>query len=138
MAILKKASSVVSDDFPSVRKFLATPEPADPSRRLASSRAHFLHGDFSQRPLPPFTTSDDPMPDPPPLSYGRFFLFYPARRRSDRWAINELKRPSFFLVSLWLSSSDALPPASPSPLHHPSYPSLSPHSTGEHSLFLSL
>lgn len=46
----------------------------------------------------------------------------------DRWAINELKRPSFFLVSLWLSPSDALPPASPSPLHHPSYPSHNPHS----------
>lgn len=37
------------------------------------------------------------MPDPPSPSYpALFFLFYPARRRSDRWAINELKRPSFF------------------------------------------
>lgn len=51
----------------------------------------------------------------------------------DRRAINELKRPSFFLVSLWLSPSDALPPASPSPLHHPSYPSHNPHS-GETSI----
>lgn len=67
----------------------------------------------------------------------RFFLFYPARRRSDRWAINELKRPSFFLVSLWLSSSDALPPASPSPLHHPSHPSHNPHSRDEYSLSFS-
>lgn len=69
------------------------------------------------------------MADPPSPSYpALFFLFYPARRRSDRWAINELKHPSFFLVSLWLSLSDALPPASPSPLHHPSYPSHNPHS----------
>lgn len=30
------------------------------------------------------------------------------------------------MVSLWLSSFDALPPASPSPLHHPSCPSQSP------------
>lgn len=80
-----------------------------------------------------------------PRRTGVFFLFYPARRRSDRWAINELKRPSFFLVSLWLSSFDALPPASPSPLHHPSYPSRSPPALPLHgriflsrSLFLSL
>lgn len=40
------------------------------------------------------------MSDPPSPSLVSgalfFFPFYPARRRSDRWAINELKRPSFF------------------------------------------
>ncbi|KAL0123792.1 hypothetical protein PUN28_005959 [Cardiocondyla obscurior] len=48
-----------------------------PPRRFASSRAHFLRGDFSQRPLPPFTTSGDPMPDPPSPSYSGLFFILP-------------------------------------------------------------
>lgn len=128
----KKVGRVVSGDFPSFVNSSPAPKPAGPPPRcFASSRAHFLRGDFSQRPLPPVHHLRRPDARPSfPVVPALFFLFYPARRRSDRWAINELKRPSFFfLVSLWLSSFDALPPASPSPLHHPSRPSRDPHST---------
>jgi len=75
------------------------------------------------------------MPDPP-SPYPALFLFYPARRRSDRWAINELKRPSFFFGQR-LALSVRRTAASPSPLHHPSYSSHNPHSRDEYSLSFS-
>lgn len=95
------AGWIVSGDFPS---FVNSSPPLNP-RRLLSLFRFISRALFAQRRF--FATAPAPVhhlrrPDVRPsfpvsrIRRSFFFLFYPARRRSDRWAINELKRPSFF------------------------------------------
>lgn len=63
--------------FPVVRKFLACPQSRSSSLFRFISCALFARRFFATPSAPPFTTSDDPMPDPPSPSYRRFFFILP-------------------------------------------------------------